>query len=110
MEKEGLGSLSKTIALLVLGAILGVGGNLGRIATALDYSPYSTRGKATIETAGAGLDKEYAFGWSNGIVESMTLLVPDFYGGGSTTPLPKTLLPKKRYAPKDWNPHKSMIL
>jgi hypothetical protein len=88
-KKEGLGSLSKTLALLTLGAILGVGGNLSRIATALDYSPYSTRGKATIETAGAGLDKEYAFGWSNGILESMTLLVPDFYGGGSTTPLPK---------------------
>ncbi|MEY3648317.1 MAG: hypothetical protein RLZ13_1202, partial [Bacteroidota bacterium] len=88
-KKEGLASLSKTIALLTLGAVLGVGGNLGRIATALDYSPYSTRGKATIETAGAGLDKDYAFGWSNGILESMTLLVPDFYGGGSTTPLPK---------------------
>uniref|UniRef100_UPI0040480B7C hypothetical protein n=1 Tax=Algoriphagus sp. TaxID=1872435 RepID=UPI0040480B7C len=88
-KKEGLASLSKTIALLTLGAILGVGGNLGRIATALDYSPYSTRGKATIETAGAGLDKDYAFGWSNGILESMTLLVPDFYGGGSTTPLSK---------------------
>ena len=88
-KKEGLASLSKTIALLTLGAVLGVGGNLGRIATALDYSPYSTRGKATIETAGAGLDKDYAFGWSNGIIESMTLLVPDFYGGGSTTPLPK---------------------
>ena len=86
-KKEGLGSLSKTLAFLTMGAILGVGGNLGRIATALDYSPYSTRGKATIETAGAGLDKEYAFGWSNGILESMTLLVPDFYGGGSTTPL-----------------------
>jgi hypothetical protein len=88
-KKEGLASLAKTIAFLTLGAILGVGGNLGRIATALDYSPYSTRGKATIETASAGLDKDYAFGWSNGILESMTLLVPDFYGGGSTTPLPK---------------------
>jgi len=88
-KKEGLGSLSKTIAFLALGAVLAVGGNLGRLATALEYSPYSTRGKATIETAAAGLDKEYAFGWSNGILESMTLLIPDFYGGGSNTALTK---------------------
>ena len=87
-KKEGLGSLSKTLAFLVLGALLAVGGNLGRLATALEYSPYSTRGKATIESAGGGLDKDYAFDWSNGILETMTLLIPDFYGGGSTTPLP----------------------
>ena len=88
-KKEGLGSLSKTLAFLVLGALLAVGGNLGRLATALEYSPYSTRGKATIETAAGGLDKDYAFGWSNGILETMTLLIPDFYGGGSNTALGK---------------------
>lgn len=88
-KKEGIGGLSKTIGFLVIGAVLAVGGNLGRLATALEYSPYSTRGKATLETASAGLDKDYAFGWSNGIMETLTLVVPDFYGGGSNTPLPK---------------------
>lgn len=88
-KKEGIGGLSKTIGFLVIGALLAVGGNLGRLATALEYSPYSTRGKATLETASAGLDKDYAFGWSNGILETLTLVVPDFYGGGSNTPLPK---------------------
>ena len=88
-KKEGIGGLSKTIGFLVIGAFLAVGGNLGRLATALEYSPYSTRGKATLETASAGLDKDYAFGWSNGIMETLTLVVPDFYGGGSNTPLPK---------------------
>ncbi|AMQ56039.1 YfhO family protein [Algoriphagus sanaruensis] len=88
-KKEGIGGLSKTIGFLVIGALLAVGGNLGRLATALEYSPYSTRGQATLETASAGLDKDYAFGWSNGILETLTLVVPDFYGGGSNTPLPK---------------------
>lgn len=88
-KKEGLGGLSKTIGFLVIGAFLAVGGNLGRLATALEYSPYSTRGKATLESAQSGLDKDYAFGWSNGILETLTLVVPDFYGGGSSTPLPK---------------------
>ncbi|GAB3218192.1 YfhO family protein [Algoriphagus aestuariicola] len=88
-KEEGIASLSKSLAFLVLGAILAVGGNIGRLATALEYSPYSTRGNATLETQSAGLDRDYAFGWSNGIVETLTLIVPDFYGGGSNTPLPK---------------------
>ncbi|MBN7812239.1 YfhO family protein [Algoriphagus sp. H41] len=88
-KKEGLPSLSKSLGFLVIGALLAVGGNIGRLATALEYSPYSTRGKATLETESAGLDRDYAFGWSNGILETLTLLVPDFYGGGSSTPLPK---------------------
>ncbi|TDQ13581.1 membrane protein YfhO [Algoriphagus boseongensis] len=88
-KKEGFGNLSKSLGFLVLGAILAVGGNLGRLATAFEYSPYSTRGKATLETAKAGLDSEYAFGWSNGVLETLTLIIPDFYGGGSNTPLPK---------------------
>jgi hypothetical protein len=88
-KKEGFAGLSKTLGFLVLGAFLAVGGNLGRLATALEYSPYSTRGNSTLEAKSSGLDKEYAFGWSNGILESLTLLVPDFYGGGSNTPLPK---------------------
>lgn len=88
-KKEGIPGLSKTIGFLVLGALLAVGGNIGRLATALEYSPYSTRGNATLEAKSAGLDKDYAFGWSNGKLETITLLIPDFYGGGSNTPLPK---------------------
>mgnify|MGYP000303673460 CR=1 FL=1 len=86
-KKEGLPSLAKTAAFLILGGVFAVGSNIGRLATALEYSTYSTRGAATIESKAEGLDKEYAFGWSNGIMESFTLLIPDFYGGGSNTPL-----------------------
>ncbi|MFC5625776.1 YfhO family protein [Algoriphagus winogradskyi] len=86
-KKEGFAEIGKTIAFLLLGAILAVGGNIGRLATAMEYAPYSTRGKATLESASAGLDKDYAFSWSNGKLETLTLLVPNFYGGGSSTPL-----------------------
>jgi len=88
-KRDGLKPILKTLGFLVLGAGLAVGGNIGRLATALEYSPYSTRGEATLENAGSGLDKDYAFAWSNGKLETMTLLVPNFYGGGSQTPLGK---------------------
>jgi hypothetical protein len=88
-KKDGIGEIAKTLGFLILGALLAVGGNIGRLATALEYSPYSTRGQATLESAGSGLDKDYAFSWSNGKLETLTLLVPDFYGGGSQTPLGK---------------------
>ncbi len=87
-KKDGIADLGKSLAFLTLGALLAVGGNIGRLATALEYSPYSTRGQATLETESSGLDREYAFSWSNGKLETLTLLIPDFYGGGSQTPLP----------------------
>jgi len=86
-KKEGLPSIAKTATFLLIGGVFALGSNIGRLATALEYSTYSTRGAATIESKSEGLDKEYAFGWSNGIMESFTLLIPDFYGGGSNTPL-----------------------
>lgn len=103
-KKEGIPGLSKTIGFLVLGALLAVGGNIGRLATALEYSPYSTRGNATLEAKSAGLDKDYAFGWSNGKLETLTLLIPDFYGGGSNTPLPKDSASEKALRSQGMDP------
>jgi len=88
-KEKSLPHFGKAIGFLVIGAVLAVGGNIGRLATALEYSPHSTRGEATLESASAGLDKDYAFSWSNGKLETLTLLVPNFYGGGSNTPLGK---------------------
>jgi hypothetical protein len=48
-----------------------------------EYSPYSIRGGSALATEGGrGLDQEYAFVWSQGWGELMTLLVPNLYGGG----------------------------
>jgi hypothetical protein len=41
-----------------------------------------TINKSEVKTGG-GLDKEYAFRWSNGIGETFCLLVPQLYGGSS---------------------------
>ena len=80
---------------LVLGvaAVLAVGVNFGRLYTTAEYSEHSIRGKSELtqpnsgENIGSGLDREYAFSWSYGIGETMTLLIPDFYGGSSSATL-----------------------
>ncbi|MEP1032789.1 YfhO family protein [Ekhidna sp.] len=72
--------------LMVAAAFLAVGANFGRLATTLEYSKYSIRGKSELQAdqkASSGLDKEYAFRYSNGITEPLFLFVPNIFGGSS---------------------------
>lgn len=85
----------RRVALLGLGAALAVGVSFGRLYTTYQYSKLSNRARSELSaapagspagaTADAGLnrDREYAFGWSYGVGESITLLLPNFFGGAS---------------------------
>ncbi len=84
-EKE-LKPFALNTAILVVAAILAVGANYGRLATTLEYSKYTIRGKSELKSdqaASSGLDKEYAFRYSNGIAEPLFLFVPNIFGGSS---------------------------
>lgn len=49
-----------------------------------EYAQYSTRGGSTLGTSeGGGLSLEYAFSWSQGVGELLTLIIPGLYGGSS---------------------------
>ncbi|MFK7954197.1 MAG: hypothetical protein AB8B73_15210 [Ekhidna sp.] len=75
-----------TAALMILAAVLAVGANYGRLATTLEYSKSSIRGKSELKSdqqASSGLDKEYAFRYSNGLAEPLFLFVPNIFGGSS---------------------------
>ncbi|WP_052381260.1 YfhO family protein [Hymenobacter sp. APR13] len=104
-EKRLPDFLSRT-ALLGVAALLAVGVSFGRLYTTIEYGKYSIRGKSELTTppptapgqpaaapagddgaGGSGLDRDYAFGWSYGVGETITLLVPNFYGGASQTKL-----------------------
>src|SRR5688572_4008303 len=81
----------KRVAILGLGALLAVGVSFGRLYATYDYGKYSIRGKSELtstptapQSESGGLDRDYAFNWSYGVGESITLLIPDFYGGAST--------------------------
>lgn len=82
----------KITGLLAIAALLALGTSFGKLWTVYEYGQYSIRGRAELiradeEPRGSGLDRDYAFQWSNGIPETLTLLVPGYYGGGSTESL-----------------------
>ncbi|RIJ37332.1 YfhO family protein [Pontibacter oryzae] len=93
IKNGAFAELFKRGLVLLVAAILAVGVNFGRLYTTAEYSKYSIRGKSELtepnsgEKVGSGLDREYAFNWSYGVGETITLLIPDFYGGSSSAPL-----------------------
>lgn len=75
-------------AVLIAAALLAVGTFFGEFWATYSYSKYTQRGKPELSSqAGSenndGLSKEYAFQYSNGILEPMTMFIPNFFGGAS---------------------------
>ena len=74
---------------LVVAAMLAIAPSLGSLLSTLDYSKDTMRGGAVLQNnpegkkESSGLDINYAFGWSYGKGETMTLLIPNFYGASS---------------------------
>lgn len=74
-------------AFLLVGAALAGGTSTSRIMLTEEVTEYTIRGNQkemgdATENSAKGLDKDYAFKWSNGIEETFALLVPNLYGGG----------------------------
>jgi hypothetical protein len=94
-KNNQLASVIKNASLLLVALVLVVATQLGRLWMTYEYTPYSIRGNAELESqnndtrskAGDGLDKDYAYSWSQGKMETFTLLIPYFYGGGSSEKL-----------------------
>jgi hypothetical protein len=82
----------KAVGLLVPAVALGFCTFLGPLWAITEYTPYSMRGNSELVSGGrleggeqTGLYKEYTFEFSNALLEPMTLLIPDIYGGASST-------------------------
>ncbi len=89
IREKQLSDFFKTIGLLSVAAVLAAATFFGPLWAITEYSRYSTRGKSELvttsaDTFGSGLPKSYAFQYSNGIFEPITMLVPNFYGGSSS--------------------------
>jgi MFS family permease len=91
VKEKTLPALAKTLAVLIVAVILGAGTFFGQFWAIKEYSAYSTRGKSDLTAAtgqqdnpdASGMSKEYAFEFSNGILEPFTLMIPNMYGGSS---------------------------
>lgn len=73
----------------VIAVIIALMVNASILLPTWEYSKLSTRGHANItkvdnnNTKEKGLDKEYAYEWSQGVGETMTFMIPNAYGGAS---------------------------
>lgn len=94
--RHKLGSWLKATGVLIVAGVLGVAANLPNIYHTYEYAKESMRGKAeltpqpaakgeTAQKATDGLDRDYITMWSYGIDETLTLLIPDYKGGGSSS-------------------------
>jgi len=83
-NQNRLNHLFKRLGLLIIAALIAIGTFFGQIWSVLEYSNESIRGKSELlSTNTSGLDKGYAFQYSNGIFEPLTLFVPHILGGSS---------------------------
>ena len=90
-QEKRLKSYIITAGALVAAVLLAVGSNATVLWTTYEYGKYSIRGESELEIDAedqtSGLDKSYITGWSYGVDETFTLLVPNFKGGSSAGPL-----------------------
>lgn len=77
----------RKIGIIALFALLSIASNTERLWTTWEYGKFSLRGPSELThdkgNKTSGLDKDYATGWSYGVDETMTLLIPNFKGGAS---------------------------
>lgn len=94
--KKTLGQWLKATGTLIIAGMLGVAANLPNLYHTYQYAQESMRGKAELtpqpssngqqaQQATDGLDRDYITMWSYGIDETLTLLIPDYKGGGSSS-------------------------
>ena len=87
-----MNALVKKGVVLLVAAVLAIIPNITSLWATYEYGKYSTRGPSelTEKKVSSGLDKDYALGWSYGVKETMTLMIPNFMGGPTQSELSKS--------------------
>ncbi len=94
IREKQLPGFAKATGVLMIASIFAVATNITNLWATYEYGKETIRGKTELTSEKSnrtsGLDKDYATGWSYGKMETMTLLIPDFYGGSSQGALSET--------------------
>lgn len=84
----------QSVGLLMIPLVLAIGINFGKLWSVYSYSKYSMRGPSELtvdsQDKDQGLSRDYAFNYSYGIFEPLTLLVPNIMGGSSVQKLDRS--------------------
>src|SRR5690554_2562180 len=87
-KEKQLARFGKAIGSIAAACVLALAVNAGLLLTTYEYSQESIRGKSNLVSEAKpgqneGVDREYAYQWSQGVMENLTFLIPNAYGGGS---------------------------
>lgn len=87
-KDKRLEAFGKAMGAIAASCVLALSVNAGLLWTTYEYSQESIRGKSNLasdvkEADTKGVDRDYAYQWSQGIMENITFLIPSAYGGGS---------------------------
>ncbi len=83
--------LGVIIAIFAASGVLGLMPNMGKLLTVQEYSNYSNRARSELvndKVQTKEKDRDYAFAWSYGKQETLSLLIPNASGGGSGSVYP----------------------
>lgn len=94
LQEKTLPQFFKAVAAVALVGMVGVMPNMGKIYNTYVHSKETIRGGQSElsnkkENERGGLDRNYAFSWSEGPLEVLSTIVPSMAGGSSGEALPK---------------------
>lgn len=94
IKEKDIKDFGKSFGILVIGAVLAVLPSSAHLMINQEYVKHTMRGGSELtvkpqqdnntQTNAKGLDINYAYNWSYGKGETMTLLIPDYKGGGGS--------------------------
>lgn len=96
-KTDSLQALFRHTGWLIAAAVVAILITVQIYWSTLEYSSFSMRGGSELAGTG-GLDRNYAFAWSQGWGELLTLLIPGAYGGSELYWGPKTFTSGPHYA------------